>query len=118
MQITDLLNTDNDLPVSGVTSDSRRVKDGYLFAALPGNKVKGSEYIGDAINHGAKIILAEKGTALQEGSEEVVLIESENTRQDFAKIAAKFYRIQPEHILAVTGTSGKTCHRIKSDSGL
>jgi len=110
LQLTDLLNDDVAAMINGVTSDSRKVKDGYLFAALPGSKANGSKFIEDAIAHGAKIILAENGTTLPAGvdNNDAYLIEVENTRQSFAKIAAKFYKIQPKNIVAVTGTSGKT----------
>ncbi len=110
IKIEDLLNDKKDLPVTGVTSDSRRVKAGFLFAALPGNKVKGSEYIVDAVHHGAHIIIAEHGVFLPDSvdTKNVILINVDNTRQAFSKLAAKFYKIQPTNIVAVTGTSGKT----------
>ena len=108
MQLTDLLETDNDLPIDGVTSDSRKVKSNYLFAALPGSKVEGNSFIEDAIHHGASIIIAGEDVKLPDGVKDVVLINDNNPRQAFAKIAAKFYQLQPENIVAVTGTSGKT----------
>ena len=109
MKLTDFLNTDKNLPISGVTSDSRRVKKGYLFAALTGAKIDGSKFIDDAIYHGATIILADKDVTLPKDCPDTVnIINSDNPRQDFAKIAAQFYKLQPENILAVTGTSGKT----------
>ena len=109
MQLTDLLNKENNLPFTGITSDSRKVKEGFLFAALPGSTADGAKFILDAIEHGASFVLAQAGTELPVSElENVTLIESDNTRQDFAKIAARFYKLQPENIVAVTGTSGKT----------
>ena len=108
MKLIDFLNTDKDLPIDGVTSDSRQVKDNYLFAALQGSKANGAAYIEDAIHHGARIILASEGVNLPKDAEDVVIINDNNPRQAFAKIAAKFYKLQPKHIVAVTGTSGKT----------
>lgn len=109
MQLTDLIEGDKELPVDGVTSDSRRVQKNFLFAALPGNKTKGSDYIADAIHHGASIILAEDGVSLPDGLEsDIILVNDNNPRYAFSKIAAKFYKLQPENIVAVTGTSGKT----------
>ena len=110
MQLTDLLNDKNAFGIEGVTSDSRQVKENYLFAALPGSTSDGSDYIEDAIRHGARYILAQEGVSLpavHDGGE-VTFINVENTRQAFAKIAAKFYKLQPQNIVAVTGTSGKT----------
>lgn len=97
-----------DLNINGLTSDSRQVKKGYLFAALPGNKVDGRDYISDAIHHGASVILAPEGTKLPDDAEDVQLITDANPRKKFAMIAAEFYKLQPETIVAVTGTSGKT----------
>lgn len=108
MQLIDLLDSLKDMPIAGITSDSRQVRDNYLFAALPGAKVDGSKFIEDAVHHGAKIILAKEGVELSENAEDVVLINDPNPRQAFAKLVAKFYKLQPENIVAVTGTSGKT----------
>lgn len=108
MRLTDLIDKEEDLPVSGVTSDSRKVRKNYLFAALPGSKAKGSDFIADAIQHGASIILAGENITLPDGVSDVALINDNNPRRAFAKIAAKFYKLQPDNIVAVTGTSGKT----------
>lgn len=109
MNLTDLIKSDSELPVNGVTSDSRRVQKNYLFAALPGSKTSGSDYIADAIQHGARYILAGENVKLPENSpDDVVLINDNNPRKAFAQLVAKFYRLQPDHIVAVTGTSGKT----------
>lgn len=97
-----------DLIVAGITSDSRLVKPGYLFAALPGNKNDGATYIDDAIQNGAVAILAQPGTILPKSAGGIALIEDPNPRRRFARMAAKFYGVQPNTIVAVTGTNGKT----------
>lgn len=107
MRLSNLVDAPHDAEITGITADSRQVRRGYLFAALPGTKADGASYIGDALMHGASVILAPKGTALPEGSN-AILLESENTRFDLAQIATKFYPQQPDVIAAVTGTSGKT----------
>ncbi len=94
--------------LKGLTQDSRAVKEGYLFAAFSGTKSDGRDFIPMAIEHGATVILAVEGTQLPEGSKDVELITDENPRHAFAKLAAEFYGKQPEHIVAVTGTNGKT----------
>lgn len=106
--LTDLINTDQSIPVEGITSDSRQVRRGYVFAALPGTKVMGHDYIEDAIRHGAAAVLAQPGTKLPEDAHQTVLVEHANPRQALAQMAAKFYNLQPETIVAVTGTNGKT----------
>ncbi len=94
--------------VVGVTLDSRAVKNGYLFAALPGNKSDGRKYIGDAILNGASVILAAEGTCLPEGSEGIELVTAENPRLALSMLASRFYGSQPKNIVAVSGTNGKT----------
>lgn len=110
MYLSQLTNSKSasDPDITGITADSRQVRGGFLFAALPGSKGDGSSYIGDAITHGAGVILAPRGTVLPDDAEDVVLITDENPRRKFAHIAAAYYNRQPETIVAVTGTSGKT----------
>ncbi len=94
--------------VTSLTLDSRAVQEGSLFAALPGSKQDGRNYIADAIRNGAKFILAPQGTALPENSLDVLLVEDINPRKRLSQMAAAFYNKQPERIVAVTGTNGKT----------
>lgn len=94
--------------LKGVTQDSRQVKRGYLFAALPGTKVDGRDYIQAAIDHGATAVLAPEGVGLPDGVSGVELITDANPRKKLAEIASEFYARQPENIIAVTGTNGKT----------
>ena len=94
--------------LKGITQDSRAVKQGYLFAAFPGKKSDGRDFISAAIEHGAVAILAPEGTELPSGAKNIELITDPNPRQLFARLAADFYGAQPEHIVAVTGTNGKS----------
>lgn len=96
--------------LKGITQDSRGVKRGYMFAALPGSKFDGRDYMSDAIRNGARVILAPKGTVLPGDVDRssVELITDANPRRALAMIAAEFYGRQPDQIVAVTGTNGKT----------
>lgn len=97
-----------DLPIKGVTCDSRRVENGFLFAAIPGLNHDGREFIADALAKGAAAILAPPGTRLPDGHDSVPLLDTDNLRRRYALLAARFYEDQPETIAAVTGTNGKT----------
>jgi len=112
LQLTNLidgiLKTDKNATISGVTVDSRLVKKGFLFGALPGSKEDGAKYIADAIDHGATVLLVHEKAIIPAISDDIIVLKTSNTRKDFAKIASKFYKLQPENIVAVTGTSGKT----------
>jgi len=92
----------------GLTLDSRMVEPGFLFAALPGAKFDGRDFIGAAIEKGATAILAPTGTHLPAGTNDVELITDDNPRRVFSLAAAEFYADQPAYIIAVTGTNGKT----------
>lgn len=95
-----------DLEITGLTADSRVVKPGFLFAALPGSLTDGRTYIGEAIDRGAVAVLAPIGTSILNPN--VKLITDLNPRQRFAKLAACYFDAQPETAVAVTGTNGKT----------
>jgi UDP-N-acetylmuramoyl-L-alanyl-D-glutamate--2,6-diaminopimelate ligase len=95
-----------DPEIGGLTADSRQVRPGDLFAALPGNRVDGRDFIADALKRGARAVLAPMGTGLTDAN--VMLVTDTNPRRRFAQAAARFYGQQPETIVAVTGTNGKT----------
>ncbi len=95
------------LEITGIACDSRRVRPGYLFAALPGSTTDGRAFVASAIESGASAILAPKG-ALEDVDVNVPLIEDDNARQSYAVLASRFHARQPETIAAVTGTNGKT----------
>jgi len=98
-----------DSEISGVTSDSRQVEPGFLFAALPGENANGCDFIIDAINAGAIAVLAPSAVLSKLKNYPLVRFLSDpNPRQRFAKIAAKFYEPHPPHVVAVTGTNGKS----------
>ena len=86
--------------VTGLAVDSREVKDGYLFAALPGTRVHGGEFIQYALRMGAGAILTDaEGAriAFEELAEsEAALIIAEDPRQTLAYAAALWFGAQPE----------------------
>jgi UDP-N-acetylmuramoyl-L-alanyl-D-glutamate--2,6-diaminopimelate ligase len=93
-----------DPEIINLTSDSRAVKPGCLFAALPGFKLDGRDYIESAIEKGAEAILSLPGLS----SLPVPYIADENPRQLYSQIAARLFEGQPETIVALTGTNGKS----------
>ncbi len=94
-----------DPDIAGIAADSRAVKPGWLFAALPGTKADGSTFIADAVARGAVAVLGAPGLSVPAGIE---FISTLNPRRDFARITARFYGTQPRIVAAVTGTNGKT----------
>jgi UDP-N-acetylmuramoyl-L-alanyl-D-glutamate--2,6-diaminopimelate ligase len=94
--------------VRGITADSRAVKPGYMFAALPGTKVDGRQYIADAVARGAVAVLAPEGTQWPPGVPPLPMLFDPAPRMRLAKIAAQLAGRMPDTLLAVTGTNGKT----------
>nr|WP_314076222.1 UDP-N-acetylmuramoyl-L-alanyl-D-glutamate--2,6-diaminopimelate ligase [uncultured Roseococcus sp.] len=94
--------------ISGITADSRAVRPGFLFAALPGVRADGTRFIADAVSAGAAAVLAPEGTEWPAGVPPRPLLHAEDPRRALALMAAAFHGAQPERIVAVTGTNGKT----------
>ncbi len=93
----------------GVTQDSRKVDEGYLFAALPGAQFDGRKFITDALAKGAIGILTTADTPRPlDLPAHIEWITVEDIRHTLALCAAEFYGAQPSVIAAVTGTNGKT----------
>jgi UDP-N-acetylmuramoyl-L-alanyl-D-glutamate--2,6-diaminopimelate ligase len=95
------------LAVTGISADSRTVKPGFLFAAVPGTKSDGLAYLPQAIAHGAVAVLAQ-AKPVAPLPDHVSFVCVPDVRRALALAAAKFYPRQPSTIAAVTGTSGKT----------
>ena len=95
-----------DLEVTGISSDSRQVKPGVVFFALAGTKADGAAYAADAARRGAAAIVAGKASAVAGLSVPVLTVD--DPRLALALSAARFFGRQPETMVAVTGTSGKT----------
>ncbi|MCB2120303.1 MAG: UDP-N-acetylmuramoyl-L-alanyl-D-glutamate--2,6-diaminopimelate ligase [Rhodobacteraceae bacterium] len=98
--------------VTGLAVDSRQVKLGNLFAALPGSRIHGGEFIQFALRMGAAAILTDRAGAEIASAElsasDAALVVTEDPRQALAFAAALWFGRQPETVVAVTGTSGKT----------
>jgi UDP-N-acetylmuramoyl-L-alanyl-D-glutamate--2,6-diaminopimelate ligase len=93
-----------DLDVSGLSADSRKITPGMAFVAVAGTKADGATFIADAAARGASVIFA--GHAARAG--DVPVLPVSEPRRLLSLAAANFYGGQPETMVAVTGTAGKT----------
>lgn len=91
--------------VTGVNADSRQIGEGDVFFALPGAQSHGDAYSAQAVKNGAVAIVSDRAVEPDPGIATVVV---EDVRAAYAKAAAKVSGPQPDVIVAVTGTSGKT----------
>ncbi len=98
--------------ITGIAVDSREVKDGFLFAAMPGSRVHGGEFIQYALRMGASAVLTD-ATGAEIAAEELAasdaaLVVTDNPREALSLTSALWFGGQPATMVAVTGTNGKT----------
>src|SRR6266568_3398291 len=95
-----------DRPVESIAYDSRRVQKNGLFVAMRGESRDGHEFIGQAIEKGASVIVAER----EEKHSRATCLVVENARNALADLSATFYGLPAQRLklAAVTGTNGKT----------
>ncbi len=98
--------------ITGLSVDSRNVKPGHLFAALPGSRMHGGEFIQYALRMKAAAILTDSEGAKIAKTEleasDAALVVTEDPRMALAYAAALWFGAQPDNMVAVTGTNGKT----------
>ena len=106
MKLKDLfpLAENGETEILGMTADSRKVEPGFLFAALKGSVQDGSQFAAMAIQKGAAAILSD-GSADAGGLPHVI---ADEPRRALALAAKRFHAAQPEFVVAVTGTNGKS----------
>src|ERR1700761_8595505 len=91
-------------PVTRFAIDSRKVAPGTVFGAFRGSVSNGEDYIPNAVAAGAVAVFA-RPEAVVEGAGHIGDAEP---RRAFAQAAARFFAPFPDHVVAVTGTNGKT----------
>ena len=119
-RLSDLLQRDLavDPMIEGVTADSRMVRRGYLFAALPGGRSDGKSFVNAALEQGAAAVL----TSAELPGLAAPVVKVADPRRAYALAAAAFWGRQPRTCVAVTGTNGKTsvagfCRQIFAGAG-
>ena len=108
-----LKNLINNLPkkkkkitITGLATNSKDVKKGYIFFAIKGKSSNGEKFIKEAIHKGASVIICSKKVNYK--SKKIFTIRKKNIRNFVSEISSKFYNLKPKNIIAVTGTNGKT----------
>lgn len=109
MKLSDLLEHNGaaaKVEIVGLSADSRQVRPGFLYAALRGTRHDGAAFIDEAVSHGAVAVLAPPGVRI--ASSNTYLVTDNNPRRRLSFLAARFFGAQPETVVAVTGTNGKS----------
>jgi len=97
-----------EVAVNGIAFDSRKVKSGFLFVAIKGHTSDGHQFIGSAIQQGAKVIICEK---MPEAiSDQATYVAVKASAKALGIIASNFYDTPSQKIklIGITGTNGKT----------
>ena len=96
-----------EIKIKGLAYDSRRVMPGDTFVAIPGLRVDGAQFIPQAVEKGARVIVTEKQINVPAGVDLVIV---PNARQALAALAARFYGYPAKKLklIGITGTNGKT----------
>lgn len=114
MLLPELLGSDNpalaDIMISGMQLDSRKIRPGDLFLALPGEIHDGRQFIEQAVANGAAAVVAEAPVAGFVDAIPVPLVELPELRFEAGVLAARFFRNPSHamHVAGITGTNGKT----------
>ena len=101
-----------EIDVKGLESNSKEVKEGYMFVAIKGFSTDGHSYVNDAIKSGAKVVMVQEGCDLKtiKLPDDVTLIMAKDTREALAKCSCNYYGNPSKKfkLIGVTGTKGKT----------
>jgi len=95
-----------EIPIKGISFDSRKVKKGDVFFSIAGYKKSSSEYVNEAILKGASVIISNK--KIKYPNFKIPYIFDRDARESLAEACSNFYKAKPKNIIAVTGTNGKS----------
>ena len=104
--INNLPEEKKNVKILGLSSNSKKIKKGYIFFAIKGQKFNGEKYIDEAIKNGASVLVCSKNCKYK--NDKITIFKVSDIRNLLSSISSKFYSSKVESIIAVTGTNGKT----------
>ncbi|KFG00439.1 UDP-N-acetylmuramoylalanyl-D-glutamate--2,6-diaminopimelate ligase [Streptomyces scabiei] len=106
--------------VTGITHDSRAVRPGDVYAALPGARLHGADFVDQAVGLGAVAVLTDPSGAERVAAAGLPALVVENPRARMGELAATIYGHPGRDLLqiGITGTSGKTTTAYLIEGGL
>lgn len=114
MKLSKVLNNTNiiineDIEISGISIDSKTIKENELFVAIKGYIRDGHNYIKEALNNGASVIIVDEDR-YEEFKDLGYVLKTKNTREICSIIACNYYNDPSKSftLIGITGTKGKT----------
>ncbi|MFI1045188.1 UDP-N-acetylmuramoyl-L-alanyl-D-glutamate--2,6-diaminopimelate ligase [Streptomyces griseoruber] len=106
--------------VTGITHDSRAVRPGDLYAALPGARLHGADFATQAAGLGAVAVLTDPTGAERAAATGLPVLVADDPRARMGELAATIYGRPGRDLLqiGITGTSGKTTTAYLVEGGL
>lgn len=103
-----IINGNINIDIKGISYDSRKIQNGFVFVCIKGTKVNGHNYIKEAVKNGAAAVIVEDEVIFN--NEEVTLIKVKDTKHALAGISNLFYGEPSKklNLIGITGTNGKT----------
>ncbi|WP_079099957.1 UDP-N-acetylmuramoyl-L-alanyl-D-glutamate--2,6-diaminopimelate ligase [Streptomyces sp. WMMB 322] len=107
-------------PVTGITHDSRAVRPGDVYAALPGARFHGADFASQAASLGAAAVLTDPAGTERSADTGLPVLTVPDPRARMGALAAEIYGEPGRDLLqiGITGTSGKTTTAYLVDGGL
>ena len=98
--------------ISGIETNSSKIRGGEIFFALEGIRNHGAEFLDDAIKMGASLVITDfNGNQIirkNTSKTQIPVLICDNTREILTKMCFKFFPTLPSNLMAITGTNGKT----------
>ncbi|GAB3465303.1 UDP-N-acetylmuramoyl-L-alanyl-D-glutamate--2,6-diaminopimelate ligase [Streptomonospora sediminis] len=106
--------------ISGITHDSRAVRPGDLYAALPGNRAHGADFAAQAADAGAAAVFTDPAGYDRAAATRLPVVTTADPRAELGRVAAWVYGRPADDLLLIgtTGTSGKTTVTYLAESGM
>ncbi|MDX3345689.1 UDP-N-acetylmuramoyl-L-alanyl-D-glutamate--2,6-diaminopimelate ligase [Streptomyces sp. ME02-6979A] len=111
---------DGSAEITGITHDSRAVRPGDLYAALPGARLHGADFVTQAAGLGAAAVLTDPAGAERAAAAGLPALVVDDPRARMGELAATIYGHPGRDLLqiGITGTSGKTTTAYLVEGGL
>ena len=104
--INNLPKEKKNIRILGLSTNSKKIKKGFIFFAIKGHKFDGEKFIDEALENGASVLVCSKKCKYK--NDKITIIKTSDIRNLLSSISSRFYTSKPESIIAVTGTNGKT----------